>query len=179
MLKQLLFAGFGGQGVLSMGQILVYGGALEGKEVSWIPSYGPEMRGGTANCSVCISDRPISSPMVAEPDILVVMNQPSLNKFEKKVKPGGMIFVNQSLVTEKVKRDDVRVFYIEASNLALELGNIKVANMILLGALLAKDPVIARESVLKALKQVWPAEKQHLLPLNDTALNKGAALAEL
>jgi 2-oxoglutarate ferredoxin oxidoreductase subunit gamma len=175
MLKQLFFAGFGGQGVLSMGQILVYGGALEGKEVSWIPSYGPEMRGGTANCSVCISDKPISSPMVSEPDYFVVMNQPSLDKFEKTVRPGGVILVNQSLVTRKVQRDDVKVYYIEATETAIKMGNVMIANMIMLGALLKVDPIIDAASVLGALKKVWPPSKQHLLPLNESALNEGAS----
>jgi len=177
MLKQMLFAGFGGQGVLSMGQMIAYGGAIEGREVSWIPSYGPEMRGGTANCSVCVSDRPISSPIVSEPDILVAMNQPSLAKFEKAVRPGGVIFINLSLVTEKASRTDVTIHYIDASKLALEMGNIKIANMIMLGALLTADPVIEKESVIKALKQSWPASKQNLIPLNEAALKKGAELA--
>ncbi len=169
-------AGFGGQGVLSMGQVIAYCGASEGREVSWIPSYGPEMRGGTANCSVCVSDKPISSPMVSEPDILVAMNEPSLDKFEKMVRPGGLIFANLSLITRKCERDDVTAHYIDASQMAVEMGNVKVANMIMLGALLAADPIIDTKSVIRILEQVWPASKHHLLPINARALEKGAAL---
>lgn len=176
MLKQLILAGFGGQGVLSMGQLLAYAGMLEGKEVSWIPSYGAEMRGGTANCSVTISDSPISSPFVTEPDILVVLNRPSLDKFENALKPGGSLFLNASLIDRSVRRKDIRVFYITANDLANIVGESKVANMVILGALLQVEPLVNPLSILESLKKVLPESKHHLLPVNEKALQVGANL---
>ncbi|NLL94518.1 MAG: 2-oxoacid:ferredoxin oxidoreductase subunit gamma, partial [Thermoplasmatales archaeon] len=131
----ILLAGFGGQGVLFAGKVIAYAGLMEGKEISWLPSYGPEMRGGTANCSVCISDRPIGSPLVVNPDVLVAMNLPSLEKFEKDVVPGGLIIVDSSLIDRKVGRDDVRVVYLPASKLAEENGLRGAANMVIVGRL--------------------------------------------
>ncbi|NLL94515.1 MAG: 2-oxoacid:ferredoxin oxidoreductase subunit gamma, partial [Thermoplasmatales archaeon] len=131
----ILLAGFGGQGVLFAGKVIAYAGLMEGKEISWLPSYGPEMRGGTANCSVCISDRPIGSPLVVNPDVLVAMNLPSLEKFEKDVVPGGLIIVDSSLIDKKVARDDVRVVYLPASKLAEENGLRGAANMVIVGRL--------------------------------------------
>ena len=141
MFEGVLIAGFGGQGVLSTGQLLAYAGMVEGKHVAWIPSYGPEMRGGTANCGVSVSTTPISSPVVSEPTVLIAMNRPSLEKFEPWVVPGGLIMVNSSLIKIKVKRTDVRIIYVPANDLAEELGNSKVANNIILGALDRKSVV--------------------------------------
>ncbi|MDD2401087.1 MAG: 2-oxoacid:acceptor oxidoreductase family protein [Clostridia bacterium] len=174
MLKQIMIAGFGGQGIMSMGQLMVYSGMIEGKEVAWIPSYGPEMRGGTANCSVSISDDPISSPHVTEPDILIAMNNPSLDKFEMSVKNGGVIFINSSLIDRKIKRKDVKVYYISANDKATELGDVRVANMVMLGALLKIDKLVKIDSIMESLKKVLSKSKHHLLPLNAQALEIGA-----
>ena len=174
MLKQLLIAGFGGQGIMSMGQLLVYSGMLEGKEVAWIPAYGPEMRGGTANCSVSISDTPISSPVVSEPDILIAMNRPSLEKLEAQVKSGGTVLVNSSLVDCQVKRKDVKTYYVPVNEKAGELGEPRVANMVMLGALLQLEPLVGTVAVMESLKKVLSPSKQSLLPLNAQALEAGA-----
>ncbi|MCR4441551.1 MAG: 2-oxoacid:acceptor oxidoreductase family protein [Peptococcaceae bacterium] len=176
MLKQLLLAGFGGQGILAMGQLLAYAGMLEGKEVAWIPSYGAEMRGGTANCSVTISSAPISSPLVNEPDIVVAMNLPSLDKFEPVIKPGGLLFINSNLVTRDARRRDIKPYYVPANELAGMLGEPRAANIIVLGALLEAEPLVRPVSVIESLKKVLPVNKHHLLTLNERALEIGANL---
>ncbi len=173
---RVICAGFGGQGVMSMGQLLTYAGMLEGKEVSWLPSYGPEMRGGTANCAVTVSNNPVGSPLITgDATCAIVMNLPSLEKFESEVKPGGKIIVNSSLIEQKVKRDDVDVYYIQANDLAAELGNPRVANMIMLGAYLKTEPAVEVDSVLEAFKKVFGPSKEKFVPLNKDALLKGAA----
>lgn len=172
---RVICAGFGGQGVMSMGQLLTYAGMLEGKEVSWLPSYGPEMRGGTANCAVTVSDKPVGSPVISgDATCAIVMNLPSLDKFESEVKPGGKILVNSSLIERKVERKDVDVYYIPANDIALELGNPKVANMIMLGAYLHTEPTVEVDSVLEAFKKVFGPSKEKFVPLNKEALEKGA-----
>ncbi len=172
---RIICAGFGGQGVMSMGQLLTYAGMLEGKEVSWLPSYGPEMRGGTANCAVTVSDRPVGSPVIAgDATCAIVMNLPSLDKFENEVISGGKILVNSSLIERKVKRNDVEVYYVPANDIALELGNPKVANMIMLGAYLKTNPTVEVESILEAFKKVFGPSKEKFVPLNKEALMKGA-----
>ncbi len=176
MFEGILIAGFGGQGVLSTGQLLAYAGMLEGRHVAWIPSYGPEMRGGTANCGISISDKPISSPVVSEPTVLIAMNRPSLEKFEKTVVSGGIIFVNSSLIDIKAKRQDVRVFYIPANDMAEELGNAKVANNIILGALLELTGVVSNDTVEESLRKVLPPHHHKLIPLNRKALETGAEM---
>lgn len=173
---RVICAGFGGQGVMSMGQLLTYAGMLEGKEVSWLPSYGPEMRGGTANCAVTVSDSLVGSPLITgDATCAIVMNLPSLEKFESEVKPGGKIIVNSSLIEQKVQRDDVDVYYIQANDLASELGNPRVANMIMLGAYLKTEPAVEVDSVLEAFKKVFGPSKEKFVPLNKDALLKGAA----
>jgi 2-oxoglutarate ferredoxin oxidoreductase subunit gamma len=172
----ILIAGFGGQGVLSTGQLLAYTGMVEGKHVSWLPSYGPEMRGGTANCGVVISDRPISSPVVSEPTVLIVMNRPSLEKFESTVVKGGLIFVNSSLIEIKATRTDVRVYYIPANDMAEELGSGRVANNIILGALIELTGIVTPDGVEKSLKEVLPPHHHNMIPLNLKALEAGAGL---
>ncbi len=173
---RVICAGFGGQGVMSMGQLLTYAGMLEGKEVSWLPSYGPEMRGGTANCAVTVSDKPVGSPVISgDATCAIVMNLPSLDKFEREVKPGGKILVNSSLIERKVERKDVDVYYIPANDIALELGNPKVANMIMLGAYLQTEPTVEVNSVLEAFKKVFGPSKEKFVPLNKEALEKGAS----
>ncbi len=172
---RVICAGFGGQGVMSMGQLLTYAGMLEGKEVSWLPSYGPEMRGGTANCAVTVSDSPVGSPLITgDATCAIVMNLPSLEKFEQEVKPGGKILVNSSLIEKKVQRDDVEVHYIPANDIAAELGNPRVANMIMLGAYLKADSTVEIDSVLEAFKKVFGPSKEKFVPLNKAALEKGA-----
>ena len=178
MLEEVIVAGFGGQGVLSVGMLMAYSGMIEGKNVAWLPSYGPEMRGGTANCSVVISDDLVGSPVVAEADTLIAMNGPSLDKFESQVKPGGLILVNSSLVERKVKRSDVKAFYFPVNDVASELGNLKVANMVMLGAYMALKEFPPREAVLKSFLKVFGENKKHLLPLNEQALQKGGDLAK-
>lgn len=178
MLEQNLFAGFGGQGVLLMGQLLAYAGMLEDKFVSWLPAYGPEMRGGTANCSVNISDAPIGSPVVSQATSVVAMNYPSLVKFEDSVQPGGKLFINSSIIDAKAKRSDIEAYYVPCNEIAEELGNPKVANMVMLGAYIAKTKCVEVEHVLDALLNKLGEKKAHLIPLNREALLKGAASVE-
>ncbi len=171
---RIICAGFGGQGVMSMGQLLTYAGMLEEKEVSWLPSYGPEMRGGTANCSVTVSDKTVGSPIISkDATCAIIMNLPSLAKFEEEVKPGGKIIVNSSLIQKKVTREDIEVYYVPANDIAIELGNPKVANMVMLGAYLQTDPIVKVESVLEAFKKVFGPSKEKFVPLNKEALQKG------
>ncbi|NLW17622.1 MAG: 2-oxoacid:ferredoxin oxidoreductase subunit gamma [Firmicutes bacterium] len=147
MTHEIILAGFGGQGVMLMGQMLAYAGMTEGKNVSWLPSYGPEMRGGTANCTVVVSDKPVGSPLITRPGILVAMNLPSLDKFEDNVKPGGLLVYNSSLISRPPKRDDIEVLAVPANEIANELGNDRIANMVVLGALLGKKPIVENESI--------------------------------
>lgn len=175
MLEQNIFAGFGGQGVLLMGQLLAYAGMLEDKEVSWLPSYGPEMRGGTANCSVVVSDSAVASPIVTMATTVVAMNRPSLDKFEDSVLPAGKLFINSSIIDKKPERSDIEVYYVPCNEIAEELGNPRVANMVMLGAYIEKTKCVDFESVLQALLYKLGEKKAHLIPLNREALNKGAA----
>jgi 2-oxoglutarate ferredoxin oxidoreductase subunit gamma len=175
---EIIFAGFGGQGVLSMGQIIAYGGMLEGKEVSWMPSYGPEMRGGTANCIVIVSDGRISSPIVTKFDSAVVLNQPSLDKFESQVKPGGFLIYETSTIIKPPTRTDIEIFSISAIEEAQKLGKKQVANMVLMGAFLEKRQIINPDSLLKALRKALPERHHHLLPMNEQALEIGKLLAK-
>lgn len=173
MLKEIVIAGFGGQGVLSMGKILAYSGIMEDKEVSWFPAYGPEQRGGTANVTVIISDEPISSPVVNNYDIAIVLNQPSLDKFEEKVKPGGVLIYDQYGINNKVKRKDIDVFCVNAMEESMKMENTKVFNMIILGGLLKVSPMLKIENVMKGLKETLPERHHHLLPVNEQAILRG------
>lgn len=177
--QKLIIAGFGGQGVMFMGQLLAYSGMNEDKEVSWFPSYGPEMRGGTANCNVIISDNPIGSPMVTSPNSIIAMNRPSLDKFENKLEKDGMLFINSSLIDRKVERDDIEVIYIAASEIADKIGISKVANMIMVGAYIQKTGVVSFEIVEKLLSKVLTGSKAKFIPYNVEAMKKGAELAKL
>lgn len=169
-----LFAGFGGQGILFSGKVLAYKGLMEGKNVSWLPSYGPEMRGGTANCSVIISDTPVGSPIVSKPDVLIAMNLPSLDMFENSVKEGGMIFVDSSLIERKVTRTDVKVFYIPATQLASDNNIAKLANMIIVGKVLKETNGFENEEgVNEALKKVISAKHSDMLEVNLNAMRLG------
>ena len=175
MVEELIIAGFGGQGVMVMGQLLSYAGLHEAKNVSWIPSYGPEMRGGTANCSVVISDERIGSPIVTEPMTAIVMNRPSLDRFEQAVRPGGLLIYNDSLIDREPQRTDIRIIAVPAVEMARELGFDRVANMCVLGAYLAAAGVVALESVAECLKEVLPERRHDLIPLNVEALARGAS----
>ncbi|WP_419953997.1 2-oxoacid:acceptor oxidoreductase family protein [Neobacillus niacini] len=176
MLEEIIIAGFGGQGVMSMGQLIAYAGMLEGKGVSWLPSYGPEQRGGTANCAVVVSDEPVGSPLVTSPSTAIVLNNPSFEKFEHRVRPGGLLISNSSLVTRASKRRDIEIIEITATDMASDLGNTRVANMILLGAYLEFTKVVTCDSIIESLKKVLPEEKHHLIEVNKQALNKGASV---
>ncbi len=178
MLEKVIIAGFGGQGVMLMGRLLAYAGMLEGKNVAWMPSYGPEMRGGTANCTVIISSEEIASPVVPDPMSIIAMNKPSLDKFEPTVQKDGLILVNSSLVEQKVNRDDVSVVEVPANDIANELGNTKVANMVALGAYIKKSEVVKLETIFKALEKALTGPKQKLIDLNKQALKQGAELVK-
>ncbi len=173
MTNQILLAGFGGQGILFSGKFLAYEGLIEDKEVSWLPSYGPEMRGGTCNCSVILSDTKIGSPIVSNPDILIAMNLPSLDKFENAAVKGAKIFVDSSLIERKVAREDVDAFYIPATKLASDNQLTGLANMIILGYVIKKTGVIPYENVEKTMQKIVPAKKQNLLELNLKAVDIG------
>ena len=173
MTHEILLAGFGGQGILFAGKFLAYDGLLEDREVSWLPSYGPEMRGGTCNCSIILSDTKIGSPIVSNPNVLVAMNLPSLDKFENSAVPGAKIFVDSSLIDRKVERDDVDVYYIPATKLASDENLPGLANMIMIGHVIAKAGVMPYENVETTMKKLVPAKKQNLIELNIKAVELG------
>jgi len=172
MTHEIIMAGFGGQGIMLMGQLLAYAGMLENKHVSWIPSYGPEMRGGTANCSVIISDEPIGAPIVSEPTAVVAMNLPSLDKFELLLSSGGTLIINSSLIERGALRSDVTAYQVPSNDIASELGNLKVANMVVLGTLIAATGAVSEQSVLKAFSKMF-AKKPELVPINEKAIRYG------
>jgi len=178
MLEKVIIAGFGGQGVMLMGRLLAYAGMLEGKNVAWMPSYGPEMRGGTANCTVIISSEEIASPVVPDPMSIIAMNKPSLDKFEPTVQKDGLILVNSSLVEQKVNRKDVSVVKVPANDIANELGNTRVANMVALGAYIKKSEVVKLETIFKALEKALTGPKHKLIDINKEALKQGVELVE-
>ena len=178
MTNQFMFSGFGGQGILFAGKFMTYKGLIDGKNVSWLPSYGPEMRGGTASCSVVIRDKPVGSPIVYNPDILVAMNLPSLDRFEPIVQPEGMIFVDSSLVERPVARTDVTAYYVPATRLANENNMPGLANMILVGKILSVMNNFSEESVKEALSKVVSAKHADLYDVNLKALQLGAAYQE-
>ena len=175
LLEQIIVAGFGGQGVLSLGKMLAEAGMIEGKEVTWLPSYGPEMRGGTSNCNVIISDEWIGAPNITQATAVIVMNAPSLEKFESYVAPGGHLFINSTIIERKAQRTDIHVHYVPANQIAEELGTVKAANMVMLGAYLAIAPVVDPETVIDQLKLVFGEKKAHLIPMNREAIARGAA----
>lgn len=173
MMKQFIFAGFGGQGMLLIGKFLAMACMMDGKHVSWLPSYGPEMRGGTANCSVIVSDEPVGSPMVDKADAIVAMNLPSMDKFEPHVKPGGLLVVNSSLIERKAVRTDIDVVYCDATHIAEAVGNPKGANVAILGALLAKENVVSTDKMLEAIRVELGERKAKFLEGNKKALFAG------
>lgn len=170
---EILIAGFGGQGVLFAGKLLAYKGLLEGRQLSWLPSYGPEMRGGTANCSIILSDIPVGSPIVSNPDILIAMNLPSFEKYEASVKAGGMIVADSSLIEKKTARNDVKAFYIPATQLAKENGMPTLANMIILGKVIKESGIVEYGNIEDALKKVVSAKRIELLDINRRAIEIG------
>jgi 2-oxoglutarate ferredoxin oxidoreductase subunit gamma len=176
MTEEAIFAGFGGQGVLSMGMMLAYSGMIENKEVCWMPSYGPEMRGGTANCITIVSDKMISSPIISTFDTVVALNQPSVDKFESKIKPGGAILYDSSNILNPPTRTDIKIHAIPGSEAALKLKNMKVLNMIILGAFIKARNTVDPETVMKALYQVLPERHHRLIPLNKEAFDVGMSL---
>ncbi len=178
MNHEIVMAGFGGQGIMLIGTLLTYAGKEESKAVSWLPSYGPEMRGGTANCAVCVSDEGIASPVVVEPTAAIVMNLPSFEKFHRTVVPGGVLIVNSSLIHAENVRKDISVLEIPANDEAVKLGSDRVANMVCLGALLGATGAVSLESVYKVLPKVISARHHDLLPLNEKALARGLELAK-
>ena len=178
MKKEIIISGFGGQGVLSMGKILAYSGLMEDKEVTWMPAYGPEQRGGTANVTVIVSDERISSPILSKYDIAVVLNQPSLEKFEPKIKPGGILIYDGFGIINPPTRKDITIYQINAMDKAAEMKNGKVFNMIILGGLLKVAPVVSDKGVEKALKKTLPERHHDLIPLNMEALQEGAKIIE-
>jgi 2-oxoglutarate ferredoxin oxidoreductase subunit gamma len=173
MHEEVIIAGFGGQGALFAGQLLTYTGMDEGYQVTWIPSYGPEMRGGTAHCTVILSDDPIGSPIIRNPTAAVVMNPPSMEKYEPLVRPGGVLVVNSTLVRGRSVRGDITVVYVPANDLATELGNVKMTNVILLGALLAAKPILPVEAVKRAMELHIPERRKHIIEPNKRALDRG------
>ena len=179
MEKEVIISGFGGQGVLSMGKILAYSGLMANKQVTWMPAYGPEQRGGTANVTVIVSDEKISSPILSTYDVAVVLNQPSLEKFESKVKPGGILIYDSYGIINPPTRKDITVYRIDAMDKAAELKNGKIFNMIVLGGLLRVCPIISSEGVEKALYKTLPERHHALIPLNMTALEEGGKIIEV
>lgn len=175
METSIVIAGFGGQGVLFAGQLLAYAGMDTGQHVTWIPSYGPEMRGGTANCTVIISEEAIGSPIVARPDVAIVLNEPSYEKYVDVVKPGGLLVVNSSLVTSVCGRTDIETIYVPANTIATEVGNIKLLNMAVLGALLARRPVLTLPQLEQAIRTHVSERKAHLAETNLEVLRRGFA----
>lgn len=173
MTQEIIFAGFGGQGILFAGKVVAYAGMNEGKNVSHLPSYGPEMRGGTANCSVIVSDEPVASPVITDPTSLVVMNGPSLDKFENAVVPGGKIFIDSTLVTRDVERSDVDVFKIDATNIANKMGLPKLANIIMVGKLVKETGLFTYDEIKSAVTKMVPASKPALLENNMKAFDAG------
>lgn len=178
MKEEIIIAGFGGQGVLSMGKILAYSGLMDNKEVSWMPSYGPEQRGGTANVTVIVSDEKISSPILNSFDIAIILNQPSLDKFENTVKPGGILIYDSYGIHQAPQRTDIEIYRIDAMEIATEMNNAKAFNMIVLGGMLKIKPIVSMENVLLGLKKSLPERHHKLIPMNEQAILKGMEAIE-
>ena len=178
MKKEIIISGFGGQGGLAIGKNLAEAGMAEGLNVTWAPSYGPEMRGGTANCSVVLSDKPVGSPVFARPTELIALNEPSLSKFEAGVQSGGIVFVNSDVVTDKVQRSDLTAYYIPCSKIAEEVGNPKVGNMVMLGAYVGATKVLKPETIEEMIREMFAGPKAKFIPLNIEAFHRGLACVE-
>ena len=178
MTEEIIIAGFGGQGVLSMGKILAYSGIMQDQEVSWMPSYGPEMRGGTANVTVILSDERISSPILTEYDTAIILNQQSMDKFESAVKPGGILLYDPNGISHHPKRKDINIYQIEASKEAANLGLRKIFNMIVLGGYIKIKPIVQLDNVMKGLKKSLPERYHHMIPDNEKAITTGMGIVE-
>jgi len=178
MTEEMIIAGFGGQGVLSMGKILAYSGIMEDREVTWFPSYGPEMRGGTANVTVIVSDTRISSPILQKYDTAIILNQQSMDKFVKAVKPGGTLLYDPNGITHPPQREDINIYKVEATTTAVEMGNPKVFNMIVFGSYLKVKPILSLDNVEKGLEKSLPERYHKLIPLNLKAIKKGQEIVE-
>lgn len=178
MTEEIIIAGFGGQGVLSMGKILAYSGIMQDQEVSWMPSYGPEMRGGTANVTVILSDNRISSPIIQEFDTAIILNQQSMDKFEKNVKPGGILIYDPNGITHHPTRKDIKIYKIDATEEATRMQNGKVFNMIVLGGYLKLKPIVKMENVVKGLQKSLPPRHHNLIPMNEQAIYKGMEIVQ-
>lgn len=178
MTEEIIIAGFGGQGVLSMGKILCYSGIMQDQEVSWMPSYGPEMRGGTANVTVILSDERISSPILTQYDTAIILNQQSMDKFEEAVKPGGTLLYDGNGITRHPERKDINVYRIDAAEEAAKMETTKIFNMIVLGGYLKVKPVVKIENVFSGLKKSLPERHHHLLPLNESAIKRGLEIVQ-
>ena len=178
MKKEIIISGFGGQGGLAIGKNLVEAGMAEGLFVTWAPSYGPEMRGGTANCSVVLSDKPVGSPVFNHPTELIALNEPSLAKFEAGVLPGGTVFINSDVVTDKVSREDLNAIYVPCSKIAEEVGNPKVGNMVMLGAYVAQTKILKPETIEHMIEEMFAGAKAKFIPLNIEAFRRGMACVE-
>jgi len=176
MTEEIIIAGFGGQGVLSMGKILCYSGVIQGKEVSWMPSYGPEMRGGTANVTVILSDERISSPILTTYDSAILLNQQSIDKFESCVKSGGLVIYDGNGIIRHPERNDIAIYRADITNEASKLESKKIANMIMLGAYLKVRPLVELENVMKGLKKSLPERYHHMLPMNEEAFMIGSSI---
>jgi len=173
MTEEIIIAGFGGQGVLSMGKILAYSGIMQDQEVSWMPSYGPEMRGGTANVTVILSDDRVSSPVLQSYDTAILLNQQSMDKFESMIKPGGLMIYDPNGITRHPERDDIRIFQVEATEEAVRLKSPITFNMVVLGAYIKVNPVVDFEHVIQGLRKSLPERHHHLIPQNETAIQRG------
>jgi len=178
MTEEIIIAGFGGQGVLSMGKILAYSGVMQDQEVSWMPSYGPEMRGGTANVTVILSDERISSPILNQYDTAIILNQQSMDKFEKTVKPGGTLIYDSNGITRHPERKDINIYRVDAADEAAKMGLTKVFNMIVLGGFLKVKPVVDMQNVILGLKKSLPSRYHHLIPENEKAIKRGMEIIE-
>ena len=178
MTEEIIIAGFGGQGVLSMGKILAYSGVMQNQEVTWFPSYGPEMRGGTANVTVIVSDNRVSSPILNEYDTAIILNQQSLDKFESKVKPGGLLLYDPNGISKPLTRKDIKIFKVEGTEEAAKIGNAKIFNMIVLGGFLKIKPIVKMENVEKGLEKSLPERHHNLIPLNLQAIKKGMEIVQ-
>ena len=178
MTEEIIIAGFGGQGVLSMGKILAYSGLMQDQEVSWMPSYGPEMRGGTANVTVILSDERISSPIINKYDTAIILNQQSMDKFEKSVKPGGVLIYDSNGITRHPERKDISVFRVDAADAASKMKSAKIFNMIVLGGFLKVRPIVQLENVIKGLKKSLPERYHNLIPMNEEAISKGMEIVQ-
>ena len=179
MKEEIIIAGFGGQGVLSMGKILAYSGMMQGREICWMPSYGPEMRGGTANVTIIVSDTKINSPILAMYDTVIILNQQSLDKFESTVKPGGKLFYDSNGLTRLPTRKDINIFHIPGTAEAAKMDNSMIFNMIILGGFLAASPVVTLDNVEEGLKKSLPLRRHNLIPLNLEAIKRGAGILEI